>query len=207
MNGYQRFLANPKKAWEDRLSPRGPIRELFDALARAEPNPGHRALVDLEDMGVVQATITQNIDNLHRLAGSRRLLEIHGNATLIRCVQCIARFEREEIDYAVLPPACPRCGGLLKSDTVSFGEPIPPDVLAACSDEAGRADCMLVAGTSATVYPAASFPIAIADRGGDLIEVNPYPSELTAMCRVALTGPAGEVLPALVERVRALRAS
>jgi NAD-dependent deacetylase len=205
MNGYQRFLANPKKAWEDRLNPSGPIRELFDALARAEPNPGHTALVELEQMGVVQATITQNIDNLHRLAGTSRLLEIHGNATLIRCVQCVARFERDEIDYGVLPPGCPRCGGLLKSDTVSFGEPIPPDVLAACGDEAARADCMLVAGTSATVYPAAGFPMAIADRGGDLIEVNPYPSELTAMCRVTLTGPAGEVLPALVERVRALR--
>jgi NAD-dependent deacetylase len=205
MNGYQRFLADPKKAWEDRLNPSGPIRELFDALARAEPNPGHTALAQLEDMGIVQATITQNIDNLHRLAGSRRVLEIHGNATLIRCVQCVARFERDEIDYALLPPSCPRCNGLLKSDTVSFGEPIPPDVLAACSDEAERADCMLVAGTSATVYPAAGFPMAIADRGGDLIEVNPYPSELTAMCRVTLTGPAGEVLPALLERVRALR--
>ena len=205
MNGYQRFLANPRKAWEERLNPSGPMRELWDALQRAEPNAGHQALVELEDMGVVQATITQNVDNLHRLAGSRRLLEIHGNATLIRCVQCVTRFERDEIDYAVLPPSCPRCDGLLKSDTVSFGEPIPPDVLAACSDEAERADCMIVAGTSATVYPAAGFPMAIAERGGDLIEVNPDPSDLTALCRITLTGAAGEVLPALVECVRALR--
>ncbi|HXJ36648.1 MAG TPA: Sir2 family NAD-dependent protein deacetylase [Candidatus Eisenbacteria bacterium] len=204
MNGYQRFLADPKKAWEDRLDPRGPMRELWEALGRAEPNAGHRALVRLEEMGVVRATITQNVDNLHRLAGSRRLLEIHGNATLIRCIECVTRFERAEIDYAVLPPSCPRCSGLLKSDTVSFGEPIPPDVLAACSDEADRADCMIVAGTSATVYPAAGFPIAIAERGGDLIEVNPYPSELTSMCRVTLSGPAGDVLPQLADRVRAL---
>jgi NAD-dependent deacetylase len=205
MNGYQRFLADPRKAWEERLNPRGPMRELWDALHAAEPNPGHRALVELEDMGVVQATITQNVDNLHRLAGSRRLLEIHGNATLIRCIQCLTRFEREEIDYAMLPPSCPRCSGLLKSDTVSFGEPIPADVLAACSDEAERADCMIVAGTSATVYPAAGFPIAIAERGGDLIEVNPYPSDLTPLCRITLGGTAGEVLPALVQRVRELR--
>ena len=180
MNGYQRFLADPKKAWEDRLNPDGPMRELWDALGRAEPNPGHRALVELEDMGVVRAVITQNVDNLHRIAGSRRLLEIHGNATLIRCIQCVARYERREIDFAVLPPQCPRCNGILKSDTVSFGEPIPPNVLADCTEEADRADCMLVAGTSATVYPAAGFPIAIAERGGDLIEVNPYPSELTS---------------------------
>lgn len=205
MNGYERFLADPRKAWEDRLNPTGPMRELWEALRRAEPNPGHQALVELEDMGLVQATITQNVDNLHRLAGSRRLLEIHGNATLIRCIQCMTRFERDEIDYAVLPPSCPRCEGLLKSDTVSFGEPIPPDVLAACSEEAERADCMIVAGTSATVYPAAGFPMAIAERGGYLIEVNPYPSELTALCRVTLPGAAGEVLPALVERVRELR--
>jgi len=88
---------------------------------------------------------------------------------------------------------------------VSFGEPIPPDILAACGEEAEHADCMLVAGTSATVYPAAGFPMAIAERGGDLIEVNPYPSDLSPLCRVTITGPAGEVLPALVERVRALR--
>jgi NAD-dependent deacetylase len=205
MNGYERFLADPRKAWEDRLNPTGPMRELWQALAQAGPNPAHQALVELEDMGIVRATITQNVDNLHRMAGSRRLLEIHGNATLIRCIRCVTRFEREEIDYAVLPPRCPRCDGILKSDTVSFGEPIPPDVLMACGEEADHADCMLVAGTSATVYPAAGFPIAIAERGGDLIEVNPYPSELTALCRVTLTGAAGEVLPALVDRIRAMR--
>src|SRR5438477_2418888 len=100
MNGYQRFLENPRKAWEDRLNPTGPMRELWQALAAAEPNPGHRALAELEEMDVVRATITQNVDNLHRLAGSRRLLEIHGNATLIRCIQCVARFERYENDDA-----------------------------------------------------------------------------------------------------------
>jgi NAD-dependent deacetylase len=205
MNGYERFLADPRKAWEERLNPSGPMRELWQALNAAEPNPGHRALVELEDMDIVRATITQNVDNLHRVAGSRRLLEIHGNATLIRCIQCVTRFERDEIDYAVLPPSCPLCKGILKSDTVSFGEPIPPDVLTACGEEAEHADCMIVAGTSATVYPAAGFPMAIAERGGDLIEVNPYPSELTSLCRVTLTGAAGEVLPALVERVRRLR--
>jgi NAD-dependent deacetylase len=159
-------------------------------------------LVTLEELGILKCTITQNVDNLHRAAGTGRLLEIHGNATLIRCIGCVARYEREEIDFAELPPRCPRCRGILKSDTVSFGEPIPPDVLAGCSDEAERADCMIVAGTSATVYPAAQFPISIHERGGDLVEVNPYESEITAFCRLALRGPAGELLPSLVERVR-----
>src|SRR5439155_1487626 len=83
-------------------------------------------------------------------------------------------------------PRCPRCRGILKSDTVSFGEPIPPDVLDQCFEEAEQADCMIVAGTSATVYPAAQFPITIHQRGGDLLEVNPYESEITALCRHAL---------------------
>lgn len=202
MNGYQRFLADPRKAWEDRLNPAGPMRELWEALAAARPNPGHLALIELEEIGVLRCTITQNVDNLHRLAGSRRLLEIHGNATLIRCIECVARFEREAIDFALLPPRCPHCNGILKSDTVSFGEPIPPDVLEHCFEEAERADCMLVAGTSATVYPAAQFPIALRQRGGELIEVNPYETELTPLCAETLRGPAGEILPRLVERVR-----
>jgi NAD-dependent deacetylase len=202
MNGYQRFLADPRKAWEDRLNPSGPMRELWEALAAARPNPGHLALVELEDLGVLQCTITQNVDNLHRAAGSRRVLEIHGNATLIRCIQCVARFEREGIDFAELPPRCPHCRGILKSDTVSFGEPIPPDVLEHCFEEAESADCMLVAGTSATVYPAAQFPISLRQRGGELVEVNPYETELTPLCGFTLRGAAGEVLPRLVDRVR-----
>jgi len=203
MNGYERFLADPKQAWADRLEPRGPMRELWDALAAARPNPGHVALADLETLGVLKALITQNVDDLHRQAGSQRLLEIHGNATLIRCLECVARFPRAEIPTDALPPRCPRCGGLLKSDTVSFGEPIPPDVLMRCEHEAERADCVVVAGTSATVYPAAHFPIAVHARGGTLIEVNPHPSELTPMCAVSLRRESGIALPQLVERVRA----
>jgi len=202
LDGYQRFLADPRRAWEERLNPSGPMRELWEALAAARPNPGHQALVELEDLGVLRWTITQNVDNLHRAAGSTRLLEIHGNVTLIRCIACVARFPREAIDFAELPPRCPHCHGILKSDTVSFGEPIPPDVLERCFEEAERADCMLVAGTSATVYPAAQFPLSVHQRGGDLVEVNPYESDLTPLCRVTLHGAAGEILPRLVERVR-----
>ena len=121
---------------------------------------------------------------------------------LVRCIECVARFRRDAIDFAELPPRCPHCTGILKSDTVSFGEPIPPDVLEGCFEEAERADCMIVAGTSATVYPAAQFPVSVHQRGGDLVEVNPYESEITQLCRHTLQGPAGEILPLLVERVR-----
>ena len=202
MDGFQRFLRDPRKAWEERLHPQGPMAELWATLAAARPNPGHLALVELENLGLLKAVITQNVDNLHRLADTRCLLEVHGNATLIRCLTCAARFPRASIDIAALPPHCPHCGGLLKSDTVSFGEPIPADVLARCHEESERADCILVCGTSATVYPAAQFPISVYERGGDLIEVNPYDSEITPLARHVLRGAAGEVLPALLQFLR-----
>lgn len=207
MNGYQRFLADPAKAWHDRLSPSGPMRELWETLRNAQPNPGHHALVQLEDLGVLRCLITQNVDNLHRAAGSRALAEIHGNHTLIRCIECVSRFEPEAISLEELPPHCPRCGGVLKSDTVSFGEPIPTDVLERCFEEAERCDCMLVAGTSATVYPAAQFPLDVRQRGGNLIEINLYESELTPYCTVSLRGPSATVLPQLVTRITQLRSA
>ncbi len=199
MNGFERFLADPKRAWEERLSPVGPMRELWETLERAQPNPGHLALVALERRGVLRCTITQNVDDLHRAAGCERLAEIHGNYRLVRCLGCGVRMPREEVDLRVLPPTCRACGGLLKSDTVSFGEPIPEDVLERCYAESEQADCILVVGTSATVYPAAHFPLAVHERGGALVEVNPYETELTAIAAVSLRAPAGVVLPRIVE--------
>jgi NAD-dependent deacetylase len=205
MDGYQRFLKNPKKAWEERLSPQGPSKEIWETLGVAEPNPGHYALVDLEKMGILRCLITQNVDNLHRRAGSHNLVEIHGNYTLIRCVQCNSRSPAAEVPLHRLPPRCPQCEGILKSDTVSFGEPIPPDALERCFSETQLCDCMIVAGTSATVYPAAAFPLAVRDKGGTLIEVNLYESEITLLCTVSLRGPSGEVLKRLVEVAKELR--
>lgn len=205
MNGYQRFLDDPRKAWEERLSPTGPSKILQETVRNAQPNPGHDALVTLEEMGLLRYLITQNVDGLHRRAGSRNLAEIHGNSTLVRCLQCVARSPLAEVSVQQLPPACPQCGGMLKIDTVSFGEPIPQDVLEVCFEQSQRCDCMIVAGTSATVYPAAWFPMQIRERGGHLLEVNLYESELTSLCSVSLRGKTGEILPKLVEAVRELR--
>ncbi|MFI5395451.1 MAG: NAD-dependent deacetylase [Candidatus Binatia bacterium] len=201
MNGYERFLADPAQAWQERLSPSGPMRELWETLRLAQPNPGHHALAQLESAGILRCLITQNVDNLHRLAGSQSIAEIHGNYALIRCIQCTSRFTREEIRLETLPPRCPRCDGILKSDTVSFGEPIPADVLARCFEEAEKCDCMLVAGTSATVYPAAQFPIDVRQHGGQLIEINPYETELTAFTSISLRAPSALVLPELVGHI------
>ena len=108
LDGYQRFLRDPKKAWQDRLSPREPwARALGETLASAKPNAGHRALAELEAIGRCDAVITQNIDDLHRQSGTRTLIEIHGNHKLLRCLGCVARFSAGEleIDPERLPPA------------------------------------------------------------------------------------------------------
>jgi NAD-dependent deacetylase len=209
LDGFQRFLRDPRKAWQERLSPSEPwLVALVETLSRARPNAGHRALAELERLGCCDCVITQNIDDLHRQAGTRRLLEIHGNHRLLRCLDCVTRFAPEEIavDPEKLPPQCPRCGGVVKSDTVQFGEPIPPDVLRGCTEETARADCMLVAGTSATVYPAAEFPFEVLRGGGSVIEVNPEPTELTVVATLSLQGPGGAVLERLVRQVTELRA-
>jgi NAD-dependent deacetylase len=208
MDGYQRFLADPAAAWRERLEPREPwMKGLRDTLAAARPNAGHQALVELEHLGCLRALVTQNIDDLHRQAGHRVVLEIHGNHRLLRCLGCHTRFDpaRFPVDPEHLPPRCPDCGGLVKGDTVQFGEPIPPDVLRRCYEEVERADGMLVVGTTATVFPAAELPYEVLRRGGFVVEVNPGESDLTHAATISLRGPGGAVLTRLVERIRALQ--
>ena len=202
MDGYQRFLANPKGHWEERLKRKGYAQELYATLGSAEPNPGHYALAELEKLNILQCLITQNIDDLHRRAGSQKLTEIHGNFTLLRCIGCGTRFSPKKIPLEVLPPSCPNCGGIIKTDVVIFGEPIPSDVLAVCQEETEKCDCMIAVGTSATVYPAAAFPQIVRQRGGSLIEANLYESELTPLCDVSLRGSTAETLPKLVECIK-----
>ena len=205
MNQFQRFMADPKKAWEERLSSRND--EFYRPLMEARPNPGHLALAELETLGILRFVITQNVDDLHRQAGQKSLAEIHGNFKLIRCLDCGLRFRREQIDLKVLPPRCLECEGILKSDTVSFGEPIPIDVLNQCASHAAKADLVIVAGTSATVYPAAGFALEVKQRGGVMVEVNLYESELTPICDFSLGGASADVLPRLAKAVSAVRRS
>jgi len=204
MLGYERFRKDPNMWWEERTNPSQAELELTVALCQAKPNAGHLALTELEDMGLLKHIITQNVDNLHHEAGSRAITEIHGNLTKLRCSGCARRWPLAEFPIDELPPHCPHCGSIVKSDGVMFGEPIPPDALDECIAQARMCDCMLLVGTSAMVYPAAGFPVDVKRSGGKLIEVNPHETPLTGLCDVVLRAPAGESLPLVVARVRQL---
>ena len=203
MNGYEEFLRDPAAWWRHQLDPEAdPARTEFRAaIDNANPNAGHRALVQLETNGFLQMTITQNVDNLQTRAGSKRLIEIHGNRTKVRCISCERRMNRDELEYDRLPIHCAACGGLVKGDTVMFGEPIPRSVLDACFVTMSECDVMLVCGTSATVYPAAGFPQLVLEKGGAVIELNPNLTALSSFADVIVSGPTGTTLPALVEAV------
>ncbi len=208
--GYQEFLEDPKKWWEERLA--GP--SLLGDLGKAMPNPGHHALTELEELGILNCVITQNIDALHEKAGTKNLLEYHGSAVKLRCMSCGLRFRRDEFDLEKLirekqlPPRCPTCQGVIKSDTVGFGEPIPSDVAHQSLEEAWKCDLMLICGTSAVVYPFANLPRIAKQRGAAIIiEVNAEPTPLTEerISDYLIQGKTGEILPSLVEEVKRIR--
>ncbi len=207
---YDKFLANPREYWEERLgSP-----SLLGDLERIKPNPGHYALAELEKMGMLKRVITQNIDNLHQRAGSNNVLDYHGNTFKLRCTDCNVRFDSEEYDLQKLraegnlPPRCKRCSGVIKADVVHFREPIPGDVAHQSLKEAGKCDLMLICGTSAVVYPFASLPrIARESNMLTIIELNAEPTPLTeeGVSDYLIQGKTGEILPRIVETVKKLR--
>jgi NAD-dependent deacetylase len=175
------FLSHPEKSWPV-------LKEMFyEYLAAARPNPAHLALAALEEKGLLQALITQNIDDLHRQAGNQRVLELHGNYRRLSCTGCAATYLAAETDLGELPPTCRMCGAVLKPDIVFFGEALPEPARSRAFAEAGKADVVLVVGTSGEVMPAGLIPRLASDHGATIIEVNtvppsPSPSP-TSSCR------------------------
>ncbi len=185
------FRRNPKLVWEWYEWRRG-------LVSKAEPNPGHLALVELERRAPHFTLITQNVDGLHQRAGSRNVVELHGNIARTKC------FDEDVLVEAWAqtgerPPRCPRCGGLLRPDVVWFGESLPRRALDAAYQAAQTCDLFLSIGTSAVVQPAASLPYAALARGVPTVEVNPEVTPFTAEALYFLQGPAGKVLPALLK--------
>jgi NAD-dependent deacetylase len=176
-------------------------------LAAAEPNPGHRAIRELEELAPRFTLITQNVDGLHQAAGSRDVVELHGNIWRVRCTLEGSVSELRDVPLPELPPHCPSCGHLLRPDVVWFGEMVPTDALQQSSHAASRADVIVVAGTSAAVYPAASLPVLTKQAGGHLIEVNPDETLLTPIADISFRGSAGSILPQVVHAMRSLNAT
>ncbi len=171
----------------------------FKSLLGAMPNRGHYALARLEDMGLLTGLITQNIDNLHYLAGSRRLFEIHGHIRTCRCTRCPARYEfaelLEQLGKDIIPPLCAGCSRPLRPDIVLFGDAMAEDYSLACAELAKGCDLMLVVGSSLTVYPAANLP----QMARKLVVINLQPTPYDYRAAVTVNAPAGEVLSRVAE--------
>lgn len=191
----QAFRRNPRLVWEWYAWRR-------ELVSKAEPNPGHLALAELEAQRTPDACrftlITQNVDGLHQRAGSRNVIELHGNLNRTKCFDeglIIASWPRT----SEVPPPCPRCGGYLRPDVVWFGETLPPQALEAAMAAAQTCDVFLSIGTSALVHPAASLPYYALQTGAVVVEINPDTTPLTTSATYVLQGPAGQVLPHLLK--------
>ncbi len=186
------FLSNPEESWKV-------IREIFYSfLGKVQPNPAHRVLAAWEKKGLLKAIITQNIDDLHQMAGSDKVFEFHGNAKRLVCLECGEYCGLTEIDFDFLPPYCEQCGGLLKPDFIFFSEGIPQKAYEKSIEAASSCDVLLIIGTTGEVSPANQMPLIAKENGAFIIEVNPDPSLYTNyITDIFIKTTAGAGLPAI----------
>ncbi len=197
-SNIQNYLREPdvrRAAWQTRAA---------GTLFAAEPNSGHRAIVDLQHQGKLRALVTQNVDGLHQRAGTDadKVIEVHGTAHWTRCWECGDRRPMTEALDRVRAgeddPPCLVCGGILKSDTISFGQALVPEVIDRAFEVSKQCDLMLAVGSTLSVYPAAScVPIARGE-GATVVIVNGASTEMDHLADHLLNGPIGEILPAIV---------
>jgi NAD-dependent deacetylase len=186
------FMANPEIVWEWYNWRR-------ELLRSVRPNPGHRALVELSRRFREFTLVTQNVDGLHREAGSERVLELHGNILRNKCAACGRLVElANDIDPKSIP-GCAGCGGKIRPDVVWFGEMLPEDVIEEAIEASEKADIFFAIGTSALVHPAAGLPLVAKRHGAVLVEINPEGTPLTPLADFVFTGKSGELLPQLVQ--------
>ena len=181
------------------------VRPLANQIRQAEPNAGHRALAQLEAQGKLHALITQNIDELHRRAGSQNVLELHGSLATATCVRCQRLWPGDDILKAFLAdgglPYCPVCGGLLKPNVTLMGEELPAATLRMARQAVQRCDLMLVAGSSLEVMPAGLLPVEAVNHGAQLIIVNQEPTFVDERASVVIRADVNYALPSLVAAI------
>jgi NAD-dependent deacetylase len=201
---YQRFVGTE----EGRRRYWAVGRELYATVRAAQPNAAHHAIAELDALGLLDCVITQNIDNLHQRTGlaADKVIELHGNATRVRCLGCGAGCTREEVQARLetgeTVPECRACGGILKPHTILFGEPMPARETQQAEARSRTAGCYIVVGSSLQVYPAAYMPVYAKEAGARLVMVNLTPTHLDRVADVVIPGKAGEVMGRLVEAVR-----
>ncbi len=187
------FLAHPQKAWPC-------VREVFYKYmsdSSIVPNKAHRVLADLEKRGILKCIVTQNVDDLHQQAGSRRVLPFHGSVETFTCQRCHKTVDMHSVDLNQNPPLC-SCGGLLKPDFVFFGEGIPQQIYSDSFDAAKQADVVIVVGTTGEVMPACMVPQIAHQHGATIIEVNPQASAFTrSITDIYIQAKAGEAFAEL----------
>ncbi|HKU13938.1 MAG TPA: Sir2 family NAD-dependent protein deacetylase [Steroidobacteraceae bacterium] len=193
---FQEFIASEEKrreAWRRRFDNR-------DGWVGAQPNRGHYAVAQLIASGKAGAVITQNVDNLHQLSGvpEHKVIELHGNATYARCLGCSVRIELKEIEQEFQASGtvgpCRACGGIVKSATVSFGQPMPAVPMQRAHEETLASDLFLVLGSSLSVFPAADFPVRAKQNGAVLVIVNRDPTEMDGLADLVIHAGIGATL-------------
>ena len=179
-------------------------REFYATMKDAQPNRAHKAICKLEDMGKLLSVVTQNIDHLHQKAGTslEKIIEIHGTAFSVSCLSCGKKYDREEIerrlDSGITVPYCDVCSGILKPDTISFGQSMPQDKMAQALSYADECDLCMVLGSSLVVYPAASVPVQASRSGAKLIIINRDDTPLDIHADVVIHDSVSEVMTLLL---------
>lgn len=200
---FQRFIESEEAratTWKMGL-------EMIKMLTAAKPNPAHHAVVALEKAGKLACLITQNIDGLHQRAGTSEdlVVELHGTALYIKCLDCGKRYEREPIDKRVadgdLSPRCDDCNGLLKSATISFGQSMPQAEMERSYQQSENCDLFIVIGSSLVVQPAASMPLIAKRNGAALIIINRDPTQFDRLADVVINASAGETMDRIVSEL------
>ncbi len=188
---FDAFMANPELVWEWYEYRRKIIEEI-------KPNPAHLALVEFQSYFEKFDLITQNVDGLHQRAGSKNVVELHGNIRRNKCIKCDAKYETLEKTIQCIPPKC-QCGGNIRPDVVWFGEMLPQDAINYAFGVSADCDLFFSIGTSAVIHPAASLPLIAKRSDAYVVEVNVEPTEISRVVDESLLGKAGEIMPLLVK--------
>ena len=198
------ILKDPSKFWQfaEKIAPK---------LFKAEPNPGHFALADLDKMNIIKAIITQNIDELHQKAGAVIVYEVHGNINRFNCFGCRASYTKKQVLHKIKkekkrPPTCDICAAPLRPSVVLFGEILPTFEIHQSKALSQKADVMLIAGSSLSVAPVCDLPLYTLREGGKLIIVNDKPTHLDEKATIVIHHKTGIILPLIVQEIKKLMA-